>query len=141
MGAAIDLTGRWTGVYFYPADHAWNAFDDMPPTAFSAMLEDAAGLVTGTTSEEDVLGRNGGVWIGSVIQGRHDGRRLTFVKFTQSREGFGEPIHYDGDISSDGLSIEGRWDIPGKWSGPFRMQRQSGEVAPVAVERSETVDR
>ena len=34
--ADIDLTGRWTGVYFYPVDPVHNPFDDCPPTPFLA---------------------------------------------------------------------------------------------------------
>ncbi|MFO0411474.1 MAG: hypothetical protein ACK51B_01230, partial [bacterium] len=40
--ADIDLTGRWTGVYFYPVDPVHSPFDDYPPTPFLAELCDVA---------------------------------------------------------------------------------------------------
>lgn len=67
--------------------------------------------------------------IPSVIDGIHDGSALRFVKFSEAAEGFEEAIHYEGAISADGLTIDGRWSIPGGWSGAFRMQRQNGAAA------------
>lgn len=127
MAKRVDLTGRWTGVYFYPPDPVLNPFDDCPPTPFIAELSDASGAVAGTTSEPDMVYGNRD--IPSVIDGVHDGSALSFVKFSQAAEGFEEAIHYEGAISDNGLSIDGRWSIPGSWSGAFRMERQSGAAA------------
>ena len=136
----IDLTGRWTGVYFYPVDPVQNPFDDCPPTPFIAELRDAAGIVTGTTSEPDVM-YDAAVNIPSVIDGSHDGGTLRCVKFSEVPEGFEEPIHYDGAISNDGLVVHGRWSIPGGWSGTFRMQRQSGAAASREAEAVDSITR
>lgn len=124
MARRIDLSGRWTGVYFYPVDPELNPDDDLPPTPFTAELTDAGGLVTGTTLEPDVLGPPGSPPIPAILQGRHDGGRLIFTKFPEGG-GHVDPIDYDGDISPDGELIDGRWTIPGEWSGVFRMQRRS----------------
>lgn len=138
--ADIDLTGRWTGVYFYPVDPVQNPFDDCPPTPFIAELSDVAGKVTGTTSEPDVM-YDASVIIPSVIDGSHDGGTLRFVKFSEAPEGFDDAIHYDGAISSDGLTVEGQWSILGGWSGTFRMQRQSGATATQEAEAAERMTR
>jgi hypothetical protein len=126
--ANMDLTGRWTGVYFYPADPVQNPFDDCPPTPFTAELRDVAGVVTGTTSEPDVF-YDASVSIPSILDGSHDGSTLRFAKFSDAPEGFDDPIHYEGAISNDGLTVHGRWSIPGAWSGTFRMQRRTVEEA------------
>ena len=137
--ATHDLTGRWTGVYFYPVDPVQNPFDDCPPTPFVAELRDAEGVVTGTTSEPDVM--YGNADIPSVIDGSHDGSTLRFAKFSDAREGFEEAIHYEGAISNDGQTIQGRWSIPGWWSGEFRMQRQSGAAAIREAEAADSINR
>jgi hypothetical protein len=138
--ADIDLTGRWTGVYFYPVDPVQNPFDDCPPTPFVADLRDVAGTVTGTTSERDVM-YDASAIIPSVIEGSHDGSTLRFVKFSDAPEGFEDAIHYDGAISGDGLTVEGQWSILDAWSGTFRMQRQSGVAAGLEAEAAESLSR
>jgi len=133
MGKVVDLTGRWTGVYFYPHDPDWNANDNMPATPFTAELTDVSGAVIGKTIEPDLLFADG-VEVRAVVEGRHDGAHLTFTKTPDGRDR-DHVILYDGDISPDGNVISGRWTIPGNWSGDFRMQRRtvedavSGEVA------------
>lgn len=123
MSNAVDLSGRWTGVYFYPHDPDWNANDNMPATPFTAELTDMAGVVISTTMEPDLLFSDG-VDVRAVLEGRHDGIRLTFTKTPDGRDR-DHVILYDGEISADGQSISGRWTIPGSWSGDFRMQRRS----------------
>lgn len=123
MSNAVDLSGRWTGVYFYPHDPDWNANDNMPATPFTAELTDTSGVVIGTTIEPDLLFSDG-VDVRAVLEGRHDGARLTFTKTPDGRDR-DHVILYDGEISADGQSISGRWTIPGSWSGDFRMQRRS----------------
>ena len=50
-----DLTGRWTGVYFYPDDSAWNANDNYPPTPFTAELVDDHGVIIGSTLASRIM--------------------------------------------------------------------------------------
>jgi len=137
MSGTVDLTGRWTGVYFYPIDPDWNANDDMPATPFTAELTDAGGRVTGHTKEPDLLARHGGPPVEAVLDGSHDGARLTFTKFPDGRDR-DHVIQYDGDISSDGDSVAGHWTIPGSWSGTFQMQRRV-TTTTVAEEQSASV--
>ena len=133
MGGPVDLSGRWTGVYFYPIDPDWNANDNMPATPFTAELTDTAGVVIGRTTEPDLLFADG-VEILAVIEGRHEGARLTFTKSPDGRDR-DHVILYDGEISPDGNAVSGRWTIPGDWSGDFRMQRRTVAEA-LSEERS-----
>lgn len=127
----MDVTGRWTGVYFYPDDHAWNANDAYPPTPFTAELVEDQGAVTGSTSELDLMGPDRTVEILAGIEGVRDGDSLSFIKYPDSPRQV--PIHYNGIVAPDGDSISGEWTIPGSWSGVFRMQRR---VAPAQQEAS-----
>lgn len=123
MTSAIDLTGRWTGVYFYPVDPDWNANDDLPATPFTAELADVGGMVTGSTLEPDILGDSGAPPIPATLEGHHFDGELTFTKFP---DGGGQlhTIDYIGAIAADGNSISGQWIIHGEWSGAFTMQRK-----------------
>ena len=132
MTNAVDLSGRWTGVYFYPWDEEMNPFDDLPPTPFSAELVDVGGRISGSTIEPDLLGEFGQSEIPAILEGHHADGVLTFSKFPEG-EGHDDPIAYTGAISSDGNSITGEWMIVGDWSGTFQMQRR---VAQAAAERS-----
>jgi hypothetical protein len=136
MSKPLDLSGRWSGVYFYPNDPIWNPDDVMPATTFNAELVDSEGRVSGTVVEPDNLYCNGSRTIPSVVDGSHDGRTLRFAKFSEAEEGYESPIHYEGAISADGLTVDGSWSIPGDWSGTFRMQRQSGADRLLHVERT-----
>jgi hypothetical protein len=121
--ADTDLTGRWTGIYFYPVDPEWNPEDDLPPTPFTAELIDAGGLVTGTTLEPDTFGYEDAPPIPAALEGHHFDGELTFTKFP---DGGGQvhTIDYIGTIAADRNSISGRWIIHGEWSGTFQMQRK-----------------
>lgn len=134
--ARIDLTGRWTGVYFYPVHPEWNPDDDLPPVPFTAELQDVAGLVTGTTLEPDDFEPDAPP-IPATLEGHHFDGELTFTKFP---DGGGQihSIDYIGTISTDGNSVGGRWIIHGEWSGTFQMQRKV-VASVVSAEQAATV--
>lgn len=137
MADRIDLSGRWTGVYFYPIHEEANPDDDLPPTPFTAELEDRDGHVTGATVEPDLFGPPGAPPIPANLEGDHHGDRLTFTKFP---DGGGQihTIDYDGNISADGESISGTWIIHGEWSGTFRMQRRTVDDLATTETTAET---
>lgn len=131
MSEGTNLTGRWTGVYFYPVDPEWNPDDDIPPTPFTAELQDVVGLVTGTTLEPDMFGGPSEPSIPATLDGHHLDGQLTFTKYPNG----GGQIHsidYIGSISGDGNSVSGQWIIHGEWSGTFHMQRK---ITPVSATR------
>ncbi|WP_282009439.1 hypothetical protein [Brevundimonas aveniformis] len=134
----VDLSGRWSGVYFFPADDDVNPDDSLPPTPFTAELEDHEGCVTGNTVEPDLFAdHDNPPPIPAAIEGHHAAGVLTFTK---SPNGGGQihTIDYVGTISADGNAISGTWIIFGDWSGTFRMQRSEVD-ATVAVEREAAI--
>jgi len=132
----IDLTGRWTGIYFYPVDDRYNANDNLPATPFTADLTEAAGQITGATLETAV-GGGIGRQIAGVVEGLHAGDELTFTKYPDNSD---HVIRYTGSVSADGDSISGVWSIPDSWSGAFRMQRKPAPVT-ASLETGASVPR
>jgi hypothetical protein len=109
----LDLTGRWTGVYFYPDD-------DIPPNGFTADLIERGGHISGRTSERSELRL--GQTLGAEIEGQRNAVAVAFTKIPDD----GSPIiEYAGELSPDGQSLSGTWTIIGDWSGTFRMDRRS----------------
>ncbi|HEY0112291.1 MAG TPA: hypothetical protein VGB59_03975 [Allosphingosinicella sp.] len=116
----FDLTGRWSGIFSYPAQ--------FPPNQFEAEIRDSGGLVTGVITQPREFFEPSGPPQQALIDGRREGDILTFVKFYDD---LGRPTpHYQGRIQPGGDEIEGEWTIPGDWSGTFIMIRASkGEAA------------
>jgi hypothetical protein len=129
--ANFDLSGRWTGIFNYPA-----AF---PPNGFEAMLEDRDGSIGGTITEQDDDPQGPGGTLHSVVEGSRRGSAVTFSKIYEDIERMPEPVFYSGTIQPDGNEISGRWEIPGQWSGTFLMVRNSGAVEAVEEEVGEEV--
>ncbi len=119
--SGVNLTGAWTGVYFYPVDAQWNPDDDMAPTPFKADITDINGHISGTTVEPDLIYGPDNPDIRATLEGHREGLTLVFTKFPDGWQT--HTIDYVGDIADDGNSIAGKWIIHGEWSGVFRMQR------------------
>ena len=66
------------------------------------------------------------------MEGRREGRRVEFVKRYDGAGGRSHAIADAGELSADGTEIEGRWTLPGVWSGWFLMIRSPGREAAVA---------
>ena len=116
------LTGRWTGVYFYPVDPELNPDDTMPATPFMAELTDVNGIITGVTQEPDMFSGADAPPISATLDGQYFSGELVFTK-TPHGGGQTHTIDYIGAVSADGNAIAGRWIIYDVWSGVFRMQR------------------
>ena len=124
-----SLSGTWSGSYRYPGE----AF---PETVFSAVIEERDALFTGTTQEPNISRP----WIGDAvitadIDGTREGCDVRFSKFMNGSGGMRHVVLYEG-VANEKLSrIEGRWTIPGEWSGSFFMERDD-DGASEAVRRS-----
>jgi hypothetical protein len=116
---ARNLTGVWQGIYSYPNSN--------PPVSFVATLIETASMLSGTTHE----GEGGGTLFATLVGGRH-GSVVSFVKTYDGTNPDYRRVDYEGRLSGDATEIDGRWTIPGVWSGKFLMIRARG-VAETTV--------
>jgi hypothetical protein len=121
-----NLTGVWAGLYTYAAEIR-------KPVHYTAELTESGGWITGRTEEIASVGPRRGQPITATIQGRRSGRTVTFLKAYDMVAGGYDAVRYEGDLNNDATEIEGRWSIPGNWSGKFLMTRSGG--ADIALER------
>ena len=128
-GGENDLSGEWLGFYNYPIPH--------PPTRFEASLRDNAGLISGVTTEEGDTPDCYGAILQAVIDGRREGSTVWFTKVYDYLERAPDPVRYEGEIQAGGDEIEGRWTIPGEWSGSFMMVRANREKETESVKVEE----
>lgn len=130
QGRASSLSGAWSGAYSYPTN-------TLPgPVPFNALLEDAAGAITGTIDEPNTFAPSDAPRLFATVVGTRDGLRVSFIKTMDGTGGKSHSIHYEGDVRSDFERIDGRWTIPGNWSGAFFMER-TGVAAEEAARRAE----
>jgi hypothetical protein len=112
-GEAIDMSGRWAGVYTEAGRE----------TRFELDLRASGnGAFTGNVSEQDIYGIGGGGFSAEV-----SGEILPSgaVRFTKTYPAGGpamRPVIYEGRLSDDGRTLAGSWDT-GTLHGPFQMQR------------------
>jgi hypothetical protein len=119
-----SLTGVWQGIYSYPVG-------GLPTVPFTATLIDAGGSLSGSV-HETCIGTGETLFFG--LSGSRHGSAVTFVKtYDGTNPSYGHPIVYDGAVNEDATEIEGRWTIPGNWSGRFLMTR-SGDQPQAAAE-------
>lgn len=57
------------------------------------------------------------------IEGVRTGSSVSFTKFMNGSGGMNHAIRYEGALDADFNRIEGKWSIPGDWSGTFFMTR------------------
>ena len=127
---STDLSGGWHGIFSYPNGR-------MPPTAFTVVLRDHAGILAGDTTEPgQTLGARGQTLHGLLV-GRHIGDSVTFTKTYDNYHT--APIHYSGSVNGEATEISGSWDIPGVWSGTFIMVRPAGSAKEIDLRIGEAV--
>jgi hypothetical protein len=118
-GGEFDLTGEWTGIYNYPAL--------LPPNTFEASIRDSGGIISGVIRQPGEIIEPPGIRQHAVIEGSREGSRVRWIKIYDDLSR--ATPHYEGTIQAGGDEIEGRWHIPGDWSGTFLMMRRSREEA------------
>jgi hypothetical protein len=131
MGAerSENLTGVWHGRFDYPIPH--------PSCPFTATLLEFGAHLSGSIHElSDGTDAPAGAMFFAAVEGRRAGSAVSFVKTYDGTGGRGHAVRYEGVLSPDGTEIEGRWTIPGEWSGRFLMIRTSGREQ--AVEKKQT---
>jgi len=109
-----DLTGVWNGLYSYP---------DCRSVAFVATLIESGRTVTGSTHEPRVGGDCPAGTLFASLLGSRDGSAVSFRKTYEAAGPRFGTVNYEGRLNSEATEIEGRWMIPGVWSGKFMMIR------------------
>jgi hypothetical protein len=113
MQDPLDMTGLWTGQYWYPEPGE-------APTGFAAAINDNAGLLTGSTTEASEF--LAGVDERADIRGARNGTAVSFHKYYDGDGAYGHSVTYDGVLSADGQQVKGHWSID-DYSGAFVMSR------------------
>ena len=126
-GPDFDLTGRWNGIYNYPAL--------FPPNRFEAELRELGGSISGSISEPDDEPSGTGGTLRAVVEGARRGDTVTFTKMYEDIDRMPDAIFYVGTIQADGNEVSGSWEIPGMWSGTFLMVRDGLTEAAVEQRR------
>jgi hypothetical protein len=114
-----NLTGVWHGLYSYPIGRA--------PVSFVATLIEAGSTVSGTTHEQCDVGGLPNETLYATLLGRRQDSVVAFLKTYDGANPHYRRVAYEGRLSADGTEIEGRWIVPGSWSGKFLMIRSAGK--------------
>jgi hypothetical protein len=119
-----NLTGIWHGIYSYPIART--------PVPFVATLIETASAVSGTTHEPRAIGGSPNETLYAMLLGSRQDSAVAFVKTYDGANPHYGTVAYEGALSRDGTEIEGRWTVPGNWSGKFLMIRSAGKTEDVA---------
>jgi hypothetical protein len=120
---AQNLTGIWHGLYSYP---------DGRSVSFVATLIESGSALTGSTHEPCVGGNGPAGTLYASLDGSRDGSAVAFRKtYAGAGPDYGA-VDYAGTLNADASEIEGRWIIPGVWSGKFLMIRPGRKAARVS---------
>ena len=122
-----DLTGVWNGLYSYP---------DGRSVTFVATLIESGRTLTGSTHEPCLGGDCPSGTLLASLMGRRDGSAVSFRKTYEAAGPRFATVNYAGTLNADATEIEGRWTIPGVWSGKFLMIRPLREAASAGHEAS-----
>jgi hypothetical protein len=126
-----SLTGAWSGVYRYPADHPGE------PVPFNARLEQNGEALAGQIDEPNTYAHPAAARLYATVSGVCNGLALSFVKQMDGTGGVTHSIYYEGTADAGLTRIDGIWRLSDGCSGAFFMER-SGVEAEAAETRSAT---
>jgi hypothetical protein len=116
-----DLTGVWSGAYWYGAAGM--------PVPFTAHIIEEGGSLSGTTLEPATFGSPGLGELSADIRGARGALSVQFTKVYHAAPGVHrEPIAYGGTVDDKLTTIEGDWRLPTGFSGQFVLVRASRGV-------------
>ena len=124
QSSAQSLTGVWHGIYSYPIARA--------PVSFVATLIESGSAVTGTMHEPCAVGGSPNDVLYATLLGSRRDSAVAFMKTYDGVNPHYGTVAYEGTLSRDGTEIEGRWIVPGNWSGKFLMVRSAGKAETVS---------
>jgi hypothetical protein len=113
------LTGVWNGLYSY---------SDGRSVTFVATLIESGSTLTGSTHEPCVGRDCPAATLFATLMGGRSGSAVTFRKTYEVADPRFATVNYEGTLNADATEIEGRWMIPGVWSGKFMMIRPLREA-------------
>ncbi len=116
---AHDLTGIWNGLYSYP--------DGRSVTIVATLIESGSTL-SGSTHEPCVGGDCPARTLFASLIGSRQGNSVMFRKTYENAGPRFAAVNYEGRLNAEATEIEGRWMIPGIWSGKFMMIRPLREA-------------
>lgn len=99
-----SLTCLWHGRYAYPRG--------LKPNAFTAMLREDGGWISGAIEELSQIGDDTGQIVGATVQGRRDAAQVRFLKTFDRPARLRDSVVYQGTLNHDATEITGRWTIP-----------------------------
>ena len=106
---------------------------------FTASLNENGSWLSGATEEVPTSGKAKGLTLVATLQGRRARHSVSFLKtYDDLRYGY-DAVQYAGTVNQDGSEIEGRWTIPGAWSGQFLMIRAGAVQASLFCDVAERV--
>jgi hypothetical protein len=103
---------------------------------FTATLIEAGHSLSGSVHEPCLMLGNPSETLFATLSGTRHGNAVSFVKTYDGSHPNYRTVVYEGTVTGDATEIEGRWRIPGGWSGRFLMTR-SGNQPEVATKREE----
>lgn len=121
------LTGVWDGLFSYPRRYA--------SVPFTATILQTASWITGSIHERPAEGPTAGQIRLATFEGEFTAGAVRFLKTYDPPPPHGKPVEYEGVLSADATEIEGRWTIPGNWSGRFLMVRSGRGLEAATIRR------
>jgi hypothetical protein len=128
---ALCLTGLWNGLFSYPRRY--------DPTTFVAILIQSGASFSGTTHEPGAIKQIPGGLLYATLRGQRAYTAVSFIKTYDGTGGWTHSVKYEGMLSDDGTEIEGRWHVPGVWSGKFLMVRSGAKEESIVRKAFEPV--
>lgn len=122
-----SLSGAWSGAFRYPRNAG-------PETVFNVQIVEIGSSISGTLQEPNVLRPGLGSVVTARIDGLREGSQVNFTKRYDGSGGMDHAVAYEGTVDGRLTRIDGRWIIPGVWSGTFLMTRDDDGAAE-AIER------
>lgn len=123
LAADVNLTGIWNGEYIYQKGAGRD------PVAFRLFLVHDGARLTGGVMERNTFGEGDESWLHAAIVDAEfdaDSGNLEFTKRYDGTDGVDHDVEYTGLVADDSQGIDGKWNIPGSWSGGFQVSRDTG---------------